>query len=233
MTKLWNLYPDNLEACKAKDRDFLPSLDTYFAEAIEQVENPTTRTEDNLLRDGNFGWRALRLMARRSPHFFTYSNNPINKLPDYLEMMVKKIAADRPGRIQENSDQNDAELEENLFKQVEANEEIKQTECDEDYIQFKVTILTSNQFEQFYEKSASNWKKLASKLGYQSDEIDFFATQNSSDVSAAKDMLHVWFEDDDDSTLENFSYILEGLEMMEAAEAVKIAIEQNKNINLS
>lgn len=61
LTKLWNLYPDNLEACKAKDRDFLPSLDTYFADAIEQVESTTpVRDEDNLLKDGNFGWRALR-----------------------------------------------------------------------------------------------------------------------------------------------------------------------------
>lgn len=175
-------------------------------------------------------------MARRSPHFFTYSNNPINQLPDYLEMMVKKIAADRPGRVKEESlDQNDAELEENLFKQEETNEEIKQTECDEDenYIQFKVTILTNNQFETFCEKIAPNWKKLAAKLGYKQDEIEFFIIQNTTEVECAKNMLHLWFEDDDDSTLENFSYILEGLDMIEAAESVKTAIEQNKNLNLS
>lgn len=174
-------------------------------------------------------------MARRSPHFFTYSNNPINQLPDYLDMMVKKIAADRPGRIQENNDQNDAELEENLFKQEETNEEIKQTECDEDenYIQFKVTILTNNQFELFSEKVSSNWKKLGTKLGYKQDEIEFFMKENSTDVECAKNMLHLWFEDDDDSTLENFCYILEGLDMIDAAEVVRTAIEQNKNINLS
>lgn len=48
------------------------------------------------VNDGNFGWRALRLLARRSPHFFTHSNNPINKLPDFLEIMIKKIAKDKP-----------------------------------------------------------------------------------------------------------------------------------------
>lgn len=41
-------------------------------------------------------------------------------------------------------------------------------------------------------------------------------------------MLHLWFEDDDDSTLENFSYILDGLDMVEAAEVVKQAIQQNE-----
>ena len=48
------------------------------------------------VNDGAFGWRALRLMARRSPHFFTHSNNNIYKLPEYLETMIKKIAKDRP-----------------------------------------------------------------------------------------------------------------------------------------
>lgn len=32
LTKLWNLCPNNLEACKSKERDFLPSLETYFEE---------------------------------------------------------------------------------------------------------------------------------------------------------------------------------------------------------
>ena len=38
LTALWNLHPDNLEACRAKDRDFLPSLENYFEEAIEQLD---------------------------------------------------------------------------------------------------------------------------------------------------------------------------------------------------
>lgn len=50
------------------------------------------------VNDGSFGWRALRLLARRSPHFFVHGNNPINKLPEYLELMIKKIAKDRPVR---------------------------------------------------------------------------------------------------------------------------------------
>lgn len=42
------------------------------------------------MNDGNFGWRALRLLARKSPHFFAQSNNPIHKLSEYLENMIKK-----------------------------------------------------------------------------------------------------------------------------------------------
>lgn len=42
------------------------------------------------VNDGNFGWRALRLLARKSPHFFAQSNNPIHKLSEYLENMIRK-----------------------------------------------------------------------------------------------------------------------------------------------
>ena len=37
LTRLWNLYPDNMEACSAPERDFLPKLEDYFEEAIEQL----------------------------------------------------------------------------------------------------------------------------------------------------------------------------------------------------
>ncbi|KAI4455888.1 tho complex subunit 1 [Holotrichia oblita] len=229
LTKLWNLYPDNLEACKAKDRDFLPSLETYFAEAIDQVESGVIVAEDEyLLKDPNFGWRALRLMARRSPHFFSYSNNPFAHLSEYLEMMIRKIAADRPGQSQENNNQNDAELEANLFKPSEDIKKMDNDDLDDNYLRFKVAIFTYSQFDAFSENIAPNWKSLAVKLGFKDDEIEFFDSKNEDRLSKTKNMLHLWFEDDDDSTLENFSYILEGLDMLEAAEVVKQAIQQNE-----
>lgn len=33
-------------------------------------------------------------MAKKSPHFFTYGNHPIGKLPEYLEQMLKKMVKD-------------------------------------------------------------------------------------------------------------------------------------------
>ncbi len=91
--RLWNLYPNNLEACSAEERDFLPSLEEYFEEAIDQL-NPDNQVEKEYrkVNDGSWGWRALRLLAKKSPHFFTYGNHPIAKLPDYLEQMLRKMA---------------------------------------------------------------------------------------------------------------------------------------------
>ena len=95
---MWNLCPDNLQASSAPERDFLPSVEEYFEEAIEQL-NPDAQVEKEYkkVNDGAWGWRALRLMAKKSPHFFTYGNHPIARLPDYLEQMLKKMSKVRGG----------------------------------------------------------------------------------------------------------------------------------------
>jgi len=92
LTRLWNLYPDNMEACSAPERDFLPKLEEYFEDAVEQLV-PANMVEETYkkVNDGSWGWRALRLLAKKTPHFFTYGNHPIAKLPDYLDAMIRKI----------------------------------------------------------------------------------------------------------------------------------------------
>ena len=37
LTRLWNLYPDNVEARLAPEGDFLPKMEDYFEDAIEQL----------------------------------------------------------------------------------------------------------------------------------------------------------------------------------------------------
>jgi len=46
---------------------------------------------------------------------------------------------------------------------------------------------------------------------------------------ACVQMLTNWISDDDDATLDNWAYMLEGLEMNKAAEAVKAIIEREKS----
>ncbi|XP_067033610.1 THO complex subunit 1-like isoform X1 [Acropora muricata] len=104
LTRLWNLCPDNLEACKADNRVFLPSLEEYFSEAIEQAD-PEAMVEDEykVIKNSNYGWRALRLLARRSHHFFQPSTNPFKTLPDYLDSVVQQLAQELPNLKNEES----------------------------------------------------------------------------------------------------------------------------------
>jgi THO complex subunit 1 len=46
LTKLWNLSSNNLEACRSKERNFLPSLEQYFEDAIQQ-SSPDSMTEES------------------------------------------------------------------------------------------------------------------------------------------------------------------------------------------
>lgn len=153
LTRLWNLNHDNMEACKSDSRsvghfhlvkwkmtsvciiedvtflsrEFMPSLDEFFAEAIEQAD-PANMVEDEYkyvwaktlaplslscgcvsllalsvnhrraVRNPNYGWRALRLLSRRSPHFFQPTNQKFKSLADYLDSMVSKLAKELPVR---------------------------------------------------------------------------------------------------------------------------------------
>lgn len=43
-----------------------------------------------------FQWKSLRLLARQSPHFFGQHHTPAMPLPQYLELMLNKIAQELP-----------------------------------------------------------------------------------------------------------------------------------------
>ncbi|XP_071641863.1 THO complex subunit 1-like isoform X1 [Temnothorax longispinosus] len=226
LTKLWNLCPNNLEACKSKDRDFLPSLETYFEDAIMELD-PAAMVDDKYkkVNDGNFGWRALRLLARRSPHFFVHGNYPINKLPEYLETMIKKIAKDRPQTQSDvkleteetpPSESTDQEFNEDVLKQ-----ESEQVDAETaDVKARKLNKVTPEMVAKLSESLKNDWKKLATKFGYTNDEIAFFQSKTTP-YEQCKTMLEIWAEEDEDASVENLAYILEGLKYTEALAVLK------------
>ncbi|XP_045450663.1 THO complex subunit 1 [Melitaea cinxia] len=234
LTKLWNLCPDNLAACRTKERDFMPSLESYLAGWDGAGA-------------GGWGWRALRLLARRSPHFFVHTNNPIGRLPDYLDDMVKRITREaaanaanntngdassgtneKPIKQEQNEDEMaEEQIETDIIKEedtadMEQVPDSTHGEDDDKVTRSKVTMITPTQLDALASK-LTDWKKLAAKLGYKPDEIQFFETENATDIARAKNMLQLWFDDDEDASVENLLYIMEGLEMTEACETLKNA----------
>ncbi|KAJ0059179.1 hypothetical protein NL108_008678 [Boleophthalmus pectinirostris] len=122
LTRLWNLNPDNMEACKSESREFMPSLDEFFAEAIEQAD-PVNMVEEEykVVRNPNYGWRALRLLSRISPHFFQPTNQKYKSLADYLDSMVSKLAKELPKDIPseeiKTGEEDDDDNGDNLLKE--------------------------------------------------------------------------------------------------------------------
>lgn len=89
LSRLWNLCPDNLEACKLKSRVFVPDMKKFLEEPLEQAD-PEARIEAEykLVNNPNFTWQALRLLSQSSPHFFQNTTAQIRQLPEYLEHVI-------------------------------------------------------------------------------------------------------------------------------------------------
>lgn len=238
LTRLWNYSPDNLQACKSEERNFLPLVEVF-------LENPREKN------DPSFEWRALRLLARQSPHFFTFINAPSYKIADYLEAVRKKItkekmdlnkanAGNNAGSAQgessiaaEANEQETVALQEQEAEQEEDEEQNDLDKVDDDQnTHSKPVTATRENIEEIAPLIGDDWKKLGKKLGYTTDELLYFETEHAEKYGGCIAMLLNWFTDDDDASLDNWAYILEGLEINAAATAVKALIDKITNNNI-
>lgn len=250
LTRLWNICPDNLQACRGADRNFLPSIETY-------LENPKDKT------DPSFEWRALRLLARQSPHFFSLTQTP-NKVSDYLEGVRKKIhesktkaaapaaaAAAAQAKIAAQPVSNGAaaaklaaaatastapaevvvvespDPDHNVDEPMSASGGAGGGVADEDdHNTHKIAIVTAEQMAQVAGIIGGQWQKVGRKIGYTPDVLKFIEDKPSIGANEkCLDMLRIWFEEDEDANLDNLAYMLEGLELAVAAEAIKRLLE--------
>ncbi|XP_029931273.1 THO complex subunit 1 [Myripristis murdjan] len=185
LTRLWNLNQDNMEACKSDSREFMPSLDEFFAEAIEQAD-PANMVEDEYkaVRNSNYGWRALRLLSRRSPHFFQPTNQKFKSLADYLDSMVSKLAKELPKDIPseeiKTGEEDDDDNGDNLLK--ESN--------DSPSMQSK--LVTNQQMDDVAVKLGAQWKTLAEQLEMKAADLREIETDSEEVDMQAKLLLVAW-----------------------------------------
>ncbi|TDH05813.1 hypothetical protein EPR50_G00126530 [Perca flavescens] len=185
LTRLWNLNQDNMEACKSDSREFMPSLDEFFAEAIEQAD-PANMVEEEykVVRNPNYGWRALRLLSRRSPHFFQPTNQKFKSLADYLDSMVSKLAKELPKDIPseeiKTGEDDDDDNGDNLLKDSN----------DSPSIQSK--MVTNQQMDDIAAKLGAQWKMLASQLEMKAVELREIETDSEDVDMQAKLLLVAW-----------------------------------------
>lgn len=154
LNRLWNLCPDNLQACKGSDRNFLPPLESYL--------EPPKDTSDPA-----YEWRALRLVSRQSIHFFTNFASPtpnekVEKISDYLRLFHQKIQKDK---VEVKNESNNASVE----IQMEQNEQLEETGDVEDgdsqdQNDHKKKVATPEQIVEISKALGSDWQKLGHKL---------------------------------------------------------------------
>uniref|UniRef100_A0A672ZKY2 Death domain-containing protein n=1 Tax=Sphaeramia orbicularis TaxID=375764 RepID=A0A672ZKY2_9TELE len=174
----------NHVTCFVLFREFMPSLDEFFAEAIEQAD-PANMVEEEykVVRNPNYGWRALRLLSRRSPHFFQPTNQKFKSLADYLDSMVSKLAKELPDIPSEEiktGEEDDDDNGDNLLKDSN----------DSPSIQTK--LVTNQQMDDIAAKLGAQWKTLASHLDMNASELREIETDSEDVDMQAKLLLVAW-----------------------------------------
>lgn len=89
----------------------------------------------------------------------------------------------------------------------------------------KVAVVSTEQMAHLSVIIGSSWRKLGTKLGYTKDLLMFFAESHPTPTAQCQHMLRIWFDEDVDASLENLAYILEGLDMIAPADAIKRMLE--------
>lgn len=54
LTRLWNLNHNNMAACQSVSREFMPTLEEFFEEAIEQADLANMEDEYKVVRNSNW-----------------------------------------------------------------------------------------------------------------------------------------------------------------------------------
>ncbi|XP_026170044.1 THO complex subunit 1 [Mastacembelus armatus] len=217
LTRLWNLNSDNMEACKSDSREFMPSLDEFFAEAIEQAD-PANMVEEEykVVRNPNYGWRALRLLSRRSPHFFQPTNQKFKSLADYLDSMVSKLAKELPKDIPseeiKTGEEDDDDNGDNLLKDSN----------DSPSIQSK--LVTNQQMDDIAAKLGAQWRTLASHLDMKAAELREIETDSEEADMQAKLLLVAWQDrEGTQATVENLTTVLNAAGFSQIADSLNEA----------
>lgn len=158
LTRLWNLCPDNLQACRGEDRNFSPPIDSY-------LETPPEKT------DPSYEWRALRLLARQSPLFFSLTPAPA-KVSEYLENVRKKLNETKSKHKSKPENENKMDTDNDLMMEkedglVEEDTELLKNDqlIQDDANVHKIITATEDQMRELCVIIGNDWEKLAAKLG--------------------------------------------------------------------
>ena len=247
LTRLWNLNHDNMAAALSEKRNFLPTLESFFEPAIEQAD-PAGGIEEQykLVNNPTYGWKALRLLARKNPKFFgeptsNYWANQPKTVPQFVAGAVTKMAKElQPAGYASNESAAENTTTVDDMKQSEMDDGTMENGTNEDNLNGKEdttpvhddevvddddtslpTKVMPAELQQLADKIAENWKKLALELGFQEDDIIYFENIDPNLSEQASKMLAVWRDNEcDKATVTALRIAL--IEIGELAVAVEI-----------
>jgi THO complex subunit 1 len=212
LSRLWNLCPDNWEACRSKKRVFTPTVEEYFDEIAKASRDKRLRT---ISGDPNFTWRGLRLLSQKSSHFFAPSTQLVRPVYAYMDSVVDSLslvlATDNPSHSDAMDDAEDISDEEFLKLPDEGGRASNATSPARDgTTNGTMTLVSKELISQIAPKLADCWKKLAQEFTFADDEIEYWESETPNNPAlAAERMLLIWIEQfPEDATIIRLQQIL-------------------------
>ena len=160
LSRLWNLCPDNWEACRSQQRIFTPTVEKFFEDVIHSSDD----VRQKKIQDDNFSWRALRLLSQKSSHFFLPSNQMVKPLHGYLDTAMEKLSKDLAVEIKTVPDLSISDAEDisddELLKQVDD----LPTDAPNGDVNAGPVAITKAAIAEIAEHTKHAWKELAPYL---------------------------------------------------------------------
>ena len=154
-------------------------------------------------------------MSRRSTHFFISGNNPIAKLPDYLDSMLSKMAKEMPNAVSKDDTVESMEEGDTENGDAEENGESSQENAGGN------AKVTEEQAAALAEKLATHWLKLAPKFGVADDKLKEIKEKESEEQEKCLELIKLWQEmEGEGATKDEIIYILEGLKLASLIDGV-------------
>lgn len=199
LTRLWGKSEANLDACRTPKRQFIPTTEAFFEEAMMHAD-PANEIEDKYkcYLDPAYGWRSLRLLAHSSPLFFSLQPANMHHLavPKYLEHILKKLRKEaelkgaRDDVLDDQTKSLDAVPEDNEFENEK--EDIKE-DIQEDSSPPKSSMISSQKLDELAKELGSKWKQLAQELRHiTASDIKNCEEDTDDDAIRAKVALVLW-----------------------------------------
>ena len=157
-------------------------------------------------------------MSRRSTHFFISGNNPIAKLPDYLDSMLTKMAKEMPNAV--SKDDTVESMEEGEAENGDAEENGDGSQDGQENGEGNAKV-TEEQAAALAQKLAPHWLKLAPKFGVADDKLREIKDKESEEQEKCLELIKLWQEmEGEGATKDEIIYILEGLKLASLIEGV-------------
>ncbi|XP_014258510.1 THO complex subunit 1 [Cimex lectularius] len=201
-------HPQKLTSSKVSNSDKLERNDKH-----EKNMSSTKVDKSKIEKEKKVSEKKTEKLVEKTEKNNSSSNNKEKERNSEKQFFKKEKSPGKRKRSHDN-DSDDKESSPANTKKTKDKRDERKDEKEDDSI--TCPVLTKELIARLAKSISGSWKKVAEKLGYKPDEVEYFESQKDSDYTRAVNLLLVWCSTEDDATPENLRQSLKNLGLLEA-----------------